>query len=212
MSWCPVTPWSDVLVHHHCFYCHLLYASAGLMTLAAAKSFGATSLAITDISPQNIALAKKMGATEAYCHPRTATPQEIADHLKKMLSPFGPEIIIDCVGFESTVQTAIRSCCMGGKVVVVGMGQDNMTLPMSTVGVHELDVLGCFRYANTVSLASCHILAASLGRWLFPQRLCLSWCCMTPSVFVSHCWCSADMVLPPQTCRSCSQLTALAAC
>ena len=30
------------------------------------------------------------------------------------------------------------------------MGQDNMTLPMSTVGVHELDVLGCFRYANTV--------------------------------------------------------------
>ncbi len=45
------------------------------MTLAAAKSFGATSLAITDISPQNIALAKKMGATEAYCHPRTATPQ-----------------------------------------------------------------------------------------------------------------------------------------
>lgn len=123
------------------------------MTLAAAKSFGATSLAITDISPQNIALAKTMGATEAYCHPRTATPQEIADHLKKMLSPFGPEIVIDCVGFESTVQTAIRSCCMGGKVVVVGMGQDNMTLPMSTVGVHELDVLGCFRYANTVSPA-----------------------------------------------------------
>ena len=47
---------------------------------------------------------------------------------------------------------------MGGKVVVVGMGQDNMTLPMSTVGVHELDVLGCFRYANTVrrmSRAAC---------------------------------------------------------
>ncbi len=77
--------------------------------------------------------------------------QEIADYLKKMLSPYGPEIVIDCVGFESTVQTAIRSCCMGGKVVVVGMGQDNMNLPMSTVGVHELDVLGCFRYANTVS-------------------------------------------------------------
>lgn len=130
-----------------------LKISAGLMTLAAAKSFGATSLTITDISPQNIELAKKMGATNAYCHSRTATPQEIADYLKKMLLPYGPEIIIDCVGFESTVQTAVRSCCMGGKVVVVGMGQDNMTLPMSTIGVHELDVLGCFRYANTVS---CH--------------------------------------------------------
>ena len=52
---------------------------------------------------------------------------------------------------------------MGGKVVVVGMGQDNMTLPMSTVGVHELDVLGCFRYANTVrrmSRAACASCAA----------------------------------------------------
>lgn len=144
------------------------------MTLAAAKSFGATSLAITDISPQNIALAKKMGATEAYCHPRTATPQEIADHLKKMLSPFGPEIIIDCVGFESTVQTAIRSCCMGGKVVVVGMGQDNMTLPMSTVGVHELDVLGCFRYANTVSRVPYHISVDFFANRSLTWCLCLS--------------------------------------
>lgn len=124
----------------------------GLMTLAAALSFGATSVTITDINPDNIKLAQKMGATNTHCHPRTATPPEIAEYLKKLLSPIGPEIVIDCVGFESTVQTAIRCCCMGGKVVVVGMGQDNMTLPMSTVGVHELDVLGCFRYANTYPL------------------------------------------------------------
>lgn len=164
------------------------------MTLAAAKSFGATSLAITDISPQNIALAKKMGATEAYCHPRTATPQEIADHLKKMLSPFGPEIIIDCVGFESTVQTAIRSCCMGGKVVVVGMGQDNMTLPMSTVGVHELDVLGCFRYANTVSLVPYHISADSLARGSLTWCLCLSLWLYSYCLHIASLLCAADIV------------------
>ena len=51
---------------------------------------------------------------------------------------------------------------MGGKVVVVGMGQDNMTLPMSTVGVHELDVLGCFRYANTVSLVTLLVMLSSM--------------------------------------------------
>jgi L-iditol 2-dehydrogenase len=124
----------------------------GLMTLGAALAFGATNVTITDISPQNLDLAKQMGATNTYNHSRTAKPEEIADYLKKLLHPFGPEIIIDCVGFESTVQTAIKSCCMGGKVVVVGMGQDNMTLPMSTVGVRELDVLGCFRYANTYPL------------------------------------------------------------
>ena len=81
---------------------------AGLMTLAAALSFGATSVTITDINPDNIKLAQKMGATNTHCHPRTATPPEIAEYLKKLLSPIGPEIVIDCVGFESTVQTAIR--------------------------------------------------------------------------------------------------------
>ena len=78
------------------------------MTLAAALSFGATSVTITDINPDNIKLAQRMGATNTHCHPRTATPPEIAEYLKKLLSPIGPEIVIDCVGFESTVQTAIR--------------------------------------------------------------------------------------------------------
>lgn len=78
------------------------------MTLAAALSFGATSVTITDINPDNIKLAKRMGAHNAVCHARTSTPQEVADQLKKTLAPIGPEIVIDCVGFESTVVTAIR--------------------------------------------------------------------------------------------------------
>ena len=101
----------EVIKHHLSTTPHFskpLRLPAGLMPLAAALSFGATSVTITDLNPDNIKLAQKMGATNTHCHPRTATPPEIAEYLKKLLSPIGPEIVIDCVGFESTVQTAIR--------------------------------------------------------------------------------------------------------
>lgn len=53
---------------------------AGLMTLGAALAFGATNVTITDISPQNLDLAKQMGATHTYNHSRTAKP-EVRAHM-----------------------------------------------------------------------------------------------------------------------------------
>ena len=76
---------------------------AGLMTLTAAKAFGATKIVVTDVNSHNLALAEKMGATKTYLPSKTASPQEVADKLKEMLVPVGPQIVFDCVGFESTV-------------------------------------------------------------------------------------------------------------
>ena len=48
------------------------------------------------------------------------------------------------------VQLAIMACQPGGRIVLVGMGQDDMTLPMSLASIREIDVIGSFRYCNTV--------------------------------------------------------------
>ena len=42
------------------------------------------------------------------------------------------------------------ACVPGGKVVTVGMGMDNLRLPVSTITVKEIELLGSFRFANTV--------------------------------------------------------------
>ncbi|KAK9814629.1 hypothetical protein WJX72_009022 [[Myrmecia] bisecta] len=121
----------------------------GLVAMLGAKAFGADAIAITDVKQDNLELANRLGATMALCHSATATPQDVASSIKAALPPHGPEIVIDCVGFESTMQTAIQACMPGGKVVLVGLGADMMHLPMSTVGSKEIDVMGSFRYANT---------------------------------------------------------------
>lgn len=51
------------------------------------------------------------------------------------------------------MQTAISACEPGGRVVLVGMGQEDMTLPMALASIREIDIYGSFRYCNTVRCA-----------------------------------------------------------
>ncbi len=44
----------------------------------------------------------------------------------------------------------MRACSAGGKVVLVGMGDELMKLDMTHACTHEIDLVGSFRYANTV--------------------------------------------------------------
>ena len=51
---------------------------------------------------------------------------------------------------SGVLQTAVQACVPGGKVVLVGMGQNDMKLPMASASCKEIDLCGSFRYANTV--------------------------------------------------------------
>lgn len=81
--------------------------------------------------------------------------------------PRGVDLIIDCTGAEICVQTALflakhggtyvqvsersRSLCLGRRLICslpfqVGMGNDNITIPITTVLNKELSIKGSFRY------------------------------------------------------------------
>ena len=41
----------------------------------------------------------------------SATPAEVGEWLKASLPPYGPDIVIDCAGFQSTLQVGSRLLC-----------------------------------------------------------------------------------------------------
>ena len=94
-----------------------IFVSAGLVALMAAKAFGADSVAITDLKNDNLALAEQMGADICLNPKASATPAEVGEWIKASLPPYGPDVVIDCAGFESTLQvrfTAVRTVGLNG--------------------------------------------------------------------------------------------------
>lgn len=79
------------------------------MVLAAAKAFSASSVAITDIRPDNLPVAKQLGAKHALDQSKATSSNDTVEALKAVFAE-GPDIVIDCVGFESTITVSHGLC------------------------------------------------------------------------------------------------------
>jgi L-iditol 2-dehydrogenase len=111
----------------------------GLVCVQAALAFGATEVVVSDVNPARLALAKDLGATE------------IVDARETRVSdlPRPPGVLLECSGYAPAIAEAIRALARGGRAVLVGMGSDEVALPLPVVQERELELLGTFRYANT---------------------------------------------------------------
>ena len=111
----------------------------GLVSVQAALAFGATEVVVSDVNPARLALARDLGATEVV-DARTARLSDL---------PRPPEVLLECSGHPAATADAIRALDRAGRAVLVGMGGDELPLPLSVVQERELEVTGTFRYANT---------------------------------------------------------------
>ena len=64
----------------------------------------------------------------------------------------------------------IAACQPGGRIVLVGMGQEDMTLPMTAATTSEIDIFGSFRYVNTVRCKGSDMRAARVYRGTVRQH------------------------------------------
>lgn len=69
------------------------------------------------------------------------------------LSSEGFDVVFECTGVPTCVQTGIFATKAGGKVVLIGMGNPIQTLPVGSASLREVDIVGVFRYANTYPVA-----------------------------------------------------------
>ena len=113
----------------------------GIVVAQVARAFGASEVIVSDLVELRRRRALDMGATRTM-DPTAATGE-------------GMEVdaFIDASGASQAIQDGINAVRPAGTVVLVGMGQPNLELPVARIQTRELVVTGVFRYARTWPLA-----------------------------------------------------------
>ncbi|EEC83981.1 hypothetical protein OsI_30128 [Oryza sativa Indica Group] len=121
----------------------------GLVTLLAARAFGATRVVIVDVDEHRLSVARSLGADAAVRV--SARAEDVGEEVERIRAAMGGDIDVslDCAGFSKTVATALEATRGGGKVCLVGMGHNEMTVPLTSAAIREVDVVGIFRYKDT---------------------------------------------------------------
>jgi L-iditol 2-dehydrogenase len=113
----------------------------GIIAAQAARAFGATEIYITDIAEDRRAFALKHGATHAL--------NAITDSVEGL----DVDAFIDASGAPQAVRSGIKAVGPAGRVILVGLGADDVELPVSYIQNREIWLSGVFRYTNTWPLA-----------------------------------------------------------
>ncbi|WP_336671741.1 NAD(P)-dependent alcohol dehydrogenase [Tsukamurella sp. USMM236] len=110
----------------------------GLLCAQVARASGLTRIVVTDPDPVRRAAAERFGAT------RVVDPgvdgAAVGD---------GFDAFVDASGAPPAIRAGIPAVRPGGRIVLVGMGADDLELPVSLIQSRELVLTGVFRYANT---------------------------------------------------------------
>jgi L-iditol 2-dehydrogenase len=147
----------------------------GILACALARSLGASRVAAIDINQKRLDFAKKNGfAHQTYCFPPADSPRSTDEQLRRakenaslalaaLNKEDGFDVVFECSGAEPCIQMSIHAATTGGKVMLIGMGTRNVTLPLSSAALREVDIHGSFRYANTYPTALALLSSRKIG-------------------------------------------------
>jgi L-iditol 2-dehydrogenase len=113
----------------------------GVIMAQVAKAVGAKDVVVTDVIDKRLDFVKGYGATRTINSTTESAGNEKFD------------VFIDACGVPSAVYAGIKSTGPAGRVLLVGLGSDDMNLPVSHIQNNEIIVTGVFRYANTWPIA-----------------------------------------------------------
>ncbi|WP_458114236.1 NAD(P)-dependent alcohol dehydrogenase [Arthrobacter sp. R1-13] len=113
----------------------------GIIAAQAARAFGAAEIYVSDIAEDRLAFALEHGATHAL-NPKTDTVEGL-----------DVDAFIDASGAPQAVRSGIKAVSPAGRVILVGLGADDVELPVSYIQNREIWLSGVFRYTNTWPLA-----------------------------------------------------------
>lgn len=121
----------------------------GIISAILARAAGASPLAITDLNPARLELAKDLvPGIRTVLVQREDTPQQVG---KKVIDALGEKarVALECTGFESSIASAIYSLKFRGVCEIIGVGKNNIDIPFMHFSFNEMTIKGLFRYTNT---------------------------------------------------------------
>jgi|LSQX01.1.fsa_nt_gb L-iditol 2-dehydrogenase len=114
----------------------------GLMTILTLKAYGAGKIIVSDFNDQRLDLAKEMGA-DLVVNPNKEDLQGIVKNNTELL-----DVTFECVGVQSTINSAIEFTRKGGDVIVLGVYEDDVVVKMGLVQDKEINMLGSLMYTK----------------------------------------------------------------
>ncbi|KKK43823.1 MAG: putative zinc-type alcohol dehydrogenase-like protein YjmD [Candidatus Lokiarchaeum sp. GC14_75] len=107
-----------------------------------AKALGARSVMITDLSDYRLGIAEEVGIDF------TINPlkQTLSEEIFKSFGPHKADLIIECVGVNETIETAIDIARKGTDIIVVGVFADNPSINLGYIQDRELRLIGNLMY------------------------------------------------------------------
>jgi L-iditol 2-dehydrogenase len=114
----------------------------GLLVLVAAKAAGAEVVVVTDVLPEKLDRARRLGADEAL----RADAPDLVDRAAAVLQ--GADVVFDCVASAGSMAQAVELVDKGGTVMVVGIAPGPTSIPLHLVQDREISVIGSLMYVR----------------------------------------------------------------
>lgn len=113
----------------------------GIHGVQICKMGGASKVIAVDADDEILARTKIVGATDVVNAREGGTVEKI----KNLTGGFGVDLALEFVGHKDTIALGVESLKIGGRLVVVGLGPDNITVLPPTIFVRsELQVIGSY--------------------------------------------------------------------
>ncbi len=110
----------------------------GLLTAQAARVAGCSPIFVADIDESRLRLAKEVGATATFC----LSGDELTAEILRQTKGDGVDLVLEAVGRNETVTTAIDCVRKGGTVTLIGNIASTVTLPLQKVVTRQLRIQG----------------------------------------------------------------------
>jgi threonine dehydrogenase-like Zn-dependent dehydrogenase len=115
----------------------------GLCAVAAARAQGIEQILVSDVAPQRLEIARRWGARTVI----NVREQNVVAAVQERC-PGGVDSVIDAVGATAVRQQAIQAVVPGGRVVLIGLHDEESMFPANYLVRQEIALTGSFAYTE----------------------------------------------------------------